>query len=213
MKGDDGAVRSIYAQIPAAAARTRKAPHNRQLRIYEFDRHSSPRSFFLGKTDLEDHLASQQKVAGSRNRRDVERTIEQWQLNAQGSNRIPHLDTFDFSPMRGDWGYRFLICGDQAVENSVFVIYGSRLAQLLGLPERAETTIPFVQQVPELYRDMFAEGYSKAITELTSVTLKGTFSHGSNFELFRAVFLPIILHPGWSKQLIFGSFNCRAVTA
>jgi hypothetical protein len=115
--------------------------------------------------------------------------------------------------MRGDWGYRFLICGDQAVENSVFVIYGSRLAQLLGLPERAETTIPFVQQVPELYRDMFAEGYSKAITELTSVTLKGTFSHGSNFELFRAVFLPIILYPGWSKQLIFGSFNCRAVTA
>jgi hypothetical protein len=169
--------------------------------------------FFLGKTALEDHLASQQKRAGSRNRRDVERTIEQWQLNAQGSHRVPHLDTFDFSPMRGDWGYRFLICGDQAVENSVFVTYGSRLAQLLGLPERAETTIPFVQQVPEIYRDMLAEGYSKAITELTSVTFKGTFSHGSNFELFRAVFLPIILYPGWSKQLIFGSFNCRAVTA
>ena len=148
---------------------------------------------------MDGHLASEQRLAGSRNRRDVERTIELWQLNAQGNNCIPCLDSFDFSPMRGNWGYRFLICGE-AVESSVFVNYGPKFAQLLGLPERAVTATPFVQQIPEMYRDMFAEGYSKAITELTSVTLKGTFSHGSNFELFRAVFLPIILRRTGQKN-------------
>jgi hypothetical protein len=56
---------------------------------------------------------------------------------------------------------------------------------------------------------MFAEGYSKASIETEPVTLKGTFSTELEFELFRAVFLPIMLQPHWSKQLIFGSFNCR----
>jgi hypothetical protein len=49
-------------------------------------------------------------------------------------------------------GYRFLICGDGTSENAVFVTYGPKLAQLLGLPERAVAARPFVEQIPESYR-------------------------------------------------------------
>jgi len=39
----------------------------------------------------------------------------------------------------------------------------------------------------------------------------GSFSHEFKNELYRAVFLPIRMHPNWSKWLIFGSFNYRMV--
>ena len=148
-----------------------------------------------------------------RDRRDVRRAIEHWFRNTWAADSIPMLDTFDFSPMRGDWGQRFLICGGDAVEDAVFVTYGLGFARLLGLPQKAVTTAPFLQQIPELYRGMFSEGYNKVIIETGPVHLKGTFTRESIFEFYRAVFLPIMLHPGWSKQLIYGSFNYRATIA
>jgi hypothetical protein len=45
--------------------------------------------------------------------------------------------------------------------------------------------------------------------ESSPVTLEGTLGFGAGAQLFRAVFMPIMLRPNWSKQLIFGSFNCR----
>src|SRR5437763_535562 len=80
-----------------------------------------------------------------RDRRDVRRAIEHWLRNTWATDSIPLLDTFDFSPMRGDWGQPFLICGGDAVEDAVFVTYGLGFAQLLGLPKRPVTTIPFLQ--------------------------------------------------------------------
>jgi hypothetical protein len=115
------------------------------------------------------------QLGRSSERRDVQRAIEHWQRNALGKDCVPSLDTFDFSPMRGDWGYRFLICGGCAVEKSVFVTYGSQFAQLLGLPDKALTPIPFIQQIPESYQDMFVEGYHKAYSESSPVILEGTF--------------------------------------
>ena len=150
-------------------------------------------------------------VGHPREQRDVQRALSHWQRNTWSNDCIPLLDTLDFSSMRRDWDYRFLICGDRAVENAVFVTYGAKFAHLIGLPERPVTTRPFIEQIPETYREMFMEGYSKVMTETVPVTLKGTFSYGSNFELFRAVFMPIMLQPNWSKQLAFGSFNCRTV--
>jgi hypothetical protein len=44
-----------------------------------------------------------------------------------------------------------------------------------------------------------------------SAQFSGSFDHGFQVELFRAVFLPIRLHQSWSKWLIFGSFNYRMV--
>jgi hypothetical protein len=146
-------------------------------------------------------------------RRDVRRAIEHWHRNTWGNDCVPFLDTFDFSPMRGDWGYRFLLCGSQAIENSVFVKYGSKLARLLRLPDTARTNIPFIQQIPVPFRDVFVEGYDKAYSASSPVALKGTFGFESKFLLYRAVFMPIMLQPNWSKQLILGSFNCRVADA
>jgi hypothetical protein len=146
-------------------------------------------------------------------RRDVELAIKLWQQNTWGKDCVPFLDTFDFSPMRAGWGHRFLVCGGRSVESSVFVTYGSGFARLLGLPVKPITTIPFVQQLPEPYRDMFSEGYSKATMEGSPVTLEGEFRVKAGAQLFRAVFMPIMLRPNWSKQLIFGSFNCRSTSA
>jgi hypothetical protein len=146
-------------------------------------------------------------------RRDVELAIEHWQRNASGEGCIPSLDRFDFSSMRADWGHRFLLCGDQAIEHSVFIAYGSGFARLLRLPAKPVTVIPFIKQIPEPYRAMFSEGYSKATTELSPVMFDGTFHLATSAELFRAVFMPIMLRPNWSKRLIFGSFNCRVVGA
>jgi hypothetical protein len=173
----------------------------------------------LGSTALEGVPTAPKPLSGavqpgrSNERRDVQRAIEHWQRNTWGKDCIPFLDTFDFSSMRGDWGHRFLICGGDAVEKSVFVTYGSKFAQLLGLSKTALSAIPIIQQIPEPYLDMFVEGCSQANMESSPVVLEGTFSVESKLELFRAVFMPILLQPNWSKRLILGSFNCRAVDA
>jgi hypothetical protein len=161
---------------------------------------------------LQSDLPTELKLADPRERRDVQRAIELWRRNTWGDDSIPFAETFDFSSMRGDWGHRFLICGGHAAEEAVFVTYGSKFAQVLGLPDKAQTTPPFIEQLPKPYREMFSEGYGKAMIESSPVTLKGTFSYEAKLEFYRAVFMKIMLQPNWSKQLIFGSFNCRGPT-
>jgi len=146
-------------------------------------------------------------------RRDVELAIEHWKKNTWGKDCVPVLDRFDFSPMKASWGQRFLICGDRTPEDAVFVMYGPGFARMLGLPPKPVFTIPFIRQVPQAYSDMFAEGYAKAATEVSPVILEGTIRIAANAQLFRAVFMPIMLRSNWSKQLIFGSFNYRPVRA
>jgi hypothetical protein len=146
-------------------------------------------------------------------RRDVELAIQHWKQNTWGEDCVPFLDTFDFSAVKTGWGQRFLICGDRTAESAVFVAYGAGFARMLGLPAKPEKTIPFMQQLPEAYGEMFAEGYSKAAMESSPVTLEGTIRLGGTGQLFRAVFMPIMLQPSWSKQLVYGSFNYRSVRA
>ena len=144
-------------------------------------------------------------------RRDIQRTINLWQRNVSENNAPPLLDTFDFSPMQGDWGHRFLICSDPAVENAVFVAYGLKFAELLDLPARVTAVVPLNHQIAERYRPLFAERCSNAMHKQLPARFSGAFEHDFTAELFRAVFLPIRLHWSWSKWLIFGSFNCRTV--
>jgi hypothetical protein len=176
---------------------------------------SGERRFFSGNTVLQGLPTELKRVprpgrpGRSSEPLDVQCAIEHWYRNSWGKDCVPFLDTFDFSPMRGDWGHRFLICGGHAVEQSVFVTYGAKFAELLGLPVRAETTVPFVRQIGEPYRDMFVEGYRQARTASAPVILEGTLDMAPEFE-FEAVFMPIMLEPHWSKQLILGSFDFHA---
>ena len=144
-------------------------------------------------------------------RRDIQRAINLWQKHVSEDGDPPILATFDFSPMRGDWGHRFLICSEPSANSAAFIIYGLKFAQLLGLPEKVTSSTPLLHQLPERYRPVFVEGCSRAMSEPAPAQFSGSFNYDFKDELFRAVFLPIILHPNWSKRLIFGSFNSKTV--
>jgi len=142
--------------------------------------------------------------------RDVDRTIKFWPHNLSGrTDSVPLLAKFDFSAMKGDWAHRFLICSDQNLENAAFVAYGGAFAELLDLPEQVTAIVPLSRQISERYLPVFTEGCSHAINKQMPAQFSGSFDHGFQAELFRAVFLPIRLHESWSKWLIFGSFNYR----
>ena len=144
-------------------------------------------------------------------RRDIQRTIDLWQRNLADGGALPDVETFDFSPMKQDWGYRFLICSDLNLENAAFVMYGAQLARLLALPQKVQTIVPLFQQIPERYQPTFADGCSKAMTQAAPARFSGTFDYDFQVELYRGVFLPIRLHRSWSKRLIFGSLSYRKV--
>ena len=163
----------------------------------------------LERQQSSEHTSASMGTA--RERRDIRRAFSLWRQNIPADGRVPLLEQFGFSAMKGDWGHRFLICSGQAVENAAFVAYGVKFAELLGLPERVTAIIPLNRQIPERYRSLFAEGCRNAMDKQVPARFTGSFEHDIQAELFRAVFLPIRLHPSWSKWLIFGSFNCRTV--
>jgi hypothetical protein len=146
-------------------------------------------------------------------RRDIQRTINLWRRHVTDDGLPPLLSTCDVSAMKGDWGHRFLICSDPSIENAAFIIYGIKLAELLDLPARVTASIPLLQLVPERYRPVFTDGCRKSMTESAPAKFSGSSSRNSKAELYRAVFLPIRLHPNWSKRLVFGSFNYRIISA
>ena len=160
---------------------------------------------------MEGLIADNSDAQQAKDRRDVKRTIEHWLRHASEDGGVPLLESFDFASIKGDWSHRFLICADQKVEDAAFVAYGAKFAALLGLPEKITAIVPLCQQIPERYCPLFAEGCASALTKEAPARLSGTFESDFIGELFRAVFLPIQLHPSWSKWLIFGSFNCRTV--
>ena len=61
------------------------------------------------------HLAHRDLPA---ERRDTESAIRLWQRKASEVGDSPPLSTFDFTRLTSDWGYRFLISGDQFVDAS-----------------------------------------------------------------------------------------------
>ena len=159
------------------------------------------------------HVSANVDRESSRERRDIRRVIDIWQQNLSEDGRPPLLATFDFSQMKADWGHRFLICSDETVENAVFAVYGSKFAQLLALPDKATGEIPAIYQIPERYRPLFTAGCNNATVQRAPARLSGSFKSDFQVEVYRTVFMPIILQPNWSKQLIFGSFNSRTVLA
>ncbi len=127
----------------------------------------------------------------ARERRDIQRAIDLWQQNVSEA-------------------YRFLICSDETAANSAFLIYGSKFAGLLKLP-KARLGVASIEQLPDRYRHLFVTGCSKAMAQQAPARLSGSCKHESQIELYRAVFMPIMLQRSWLKQLIFGSFNFRIV--
>jgi hypothetical protein len=161
------------------------------------------------------HEAAGDRIVGPRHdfpaeQRDTESAIRLWHRKASKVGGPPPLNTFDFSRLTGEWGYRFLISGDQFVEAAVFLVYGVRFARLLGLPEQPRSKTPLFHQLPARYQPLFVEGYSEALQGLAPVRLSGMVMHQRRLEFHRAAFMPI-QGENSVRPLIFGSFNYRVV--
>ena len=139
----------------------------------------------LDAHEYEGHVSTVIPQQRASERRDVHRTIDLWQRNVTADSVLPLLSTFDFSSMKSNWGHRFLICSDPNVENAAFMMYGAKFAQLLDLPEKVRTIIPLLQQIPQRYRRIFADGCHKAMTQAAPARFSGAFDYDFQAELYR----------------------------
>ena len=142
--------------------------------------------------------------------RDTERVIALWRQKAAELGRPPPAAAFDFAPLAGERGCRFILCGDSVVEDATFLAYGTQFARLFELPEKPVIEIPALRQLPGRYQPMFAEGYSAAIVRGEPARFSGAVMHYGMVELYRAAFMPLKLKPQAAVQLVFGSFNFRS---
>ena len=142
--------------------------------------------------------------------RDTEQAISLWRRKASEFGGLPPTEAFDFSRMIvGAWSHRFVICTDTVVGELVFLIYGSRFAQLLELPEEPISGIPINGQLPGRYLPLFSEGCRDAIAYAAPVRLSGAVVDFGQVELYRAAFMPLAMRQNSSMHPIFGTFNRR----
>jgi hypothetical protein len=142
--------------------------------------------------------------------RDTEHAISFWRRKASEFGGLPPTEAFDFSRMMvGDWSHRFVICTDAVASELVFLIYGSRFALLLELPEEPISGIPITPQLPGRYLPLFSEGCRDAIAYAAPVRLSGAVVDYGQVELYRAAFMPLAMRQNSSMHLVFGTFNRR----
>ena len=142
--------------------------------------------------------------------RDTEQAISLWRRKASEFGGLPPTEAFDFSRMIiGAWSQRFVICTDADVGELVFLIYGSRFAQLLELPEEPIGGIPITPQLPGRYLPLFREGCRDAIAYAAPVRLSGAVVDYGQVELYRAAFMPLAMLQNSSMHLVLGTFNRR----
>jgi hypothetical protein len=142
--------------------------------------------------------------------RDSELAISFWRQKASEFGGLPPPTAFDFSRMIGGaWSHRFVICADATAGELTFLIYGSKFAQLLELPEEPISSIPITRQLPGRYLPLFTEGCRDAIAYAAPVRLSGAVVDYGQIDLYRAAFMPLAMRQNSSMQLVFGTFNRR----
>ena len=99
-----------------------------------------------------EHLSS--GVIG-REQRDAQRAMDHWRRNTWAGGGVPLLDTFDFSPMKGDWGCRFLIWRRHFRKRDVrHLWFGARTAP--RVTRQARDYVAVHRQDPgKIYRPVF----------------------------------------------------------
>ena len=139
--------------------------------------------------------------------RDAEVAISLWRRKAAEFGGLPPPAAFDLSRMvDGAANHRFVICANTA-DGLSFLIYGSRLAQLLELPAEPITGVSITRQLPARYQPLFIRGCRNAIAQSAPVRLSGVVVDYGQIELYRAAFMPLAMPGNSSMQLVFGTFN------
>jgi hypothetical protein len=151
---------------------------------------------------------------GTRERRETERLIADWEAETRLLGHALARMTLDASAMTGPkWAHRFIIAVNPVVEDSSFLFYGSRFASLLALPETPDQSAPMVAQLPERYVPVFTRGCIAATLRSVPVRIEGTvLRENCRQELYRAAFIAVGSEPHRQQRLVFGAFNCRVPT-
>jgi len=140
--------------------------------------------------------------------RDTELAISFWRRKAAEFGGPPPSSAFDLSRVVGGaLSHRFVICADSITDKLSFLIYGSRLAQLLELPEEPTSGVPITRQLPARYQPLFTRGCRNAIAQSAPPRLSGVVVDYDRIELYRAAFMPLAMPENSSMQLVFGTFN------
>ncbi len=142
-------------------------------------------------------------------RRDTELAITLWHEKASELGSPPPVEAFDLSRTI-DWSYRFIICG-AGLSDSVFLMYGSHFARLLGLAEKPNYYDPIVVQIPPRYQPLFTEGCEAGAAVPAAAKFNGAVVHNGRTELYRAAFMPLRLRVDSLRPIVFGSFNYRSL--
>src|SRR5215471_3689650 len=124
-------------------------------------------------------------------RRDTELAVTLWHQKASELGSPPPVEAFDLSRAM-DWSYRFMICG-AGISDSVFLMYGSHFARLLGLPKKPNYYDPVMAQLPMRYRPLFTEGCEAAAAVPAAAKFSGAVVHDGRTELYRVAFMPLRL--------------------
>jgi hypothetical protein len=85
--------------------------------------------------------------------RDTELAITFWHQKASEFGGLPPLTAFDFFP--DDQRRLVPPLRDLCRREPAFLIYGSRFAQLLELPEKPISGVPITRQLPGRYLPLF----------------------------------------------------------
>jgi len=133
-----------------------------------------------------------------------------WRRKASEFGGLPPPTAFDLSRMVGGaWSHRFVIRADAATDELSLLIYGSKFAELLELPEEPLSGAPISRQLPGRYLSLFTRGCRAAISRAAPVRLSGVVVDYNQIELYRAAFMPLAKGENSPMQLVFGTFNRR----
>ena len=149
--------------------------------------------------------------SAARERRESERVITDWEDETRRLSHVLTLLTLNTSEMTTEkWAYRFIVGICPAIEDCTWLFYGERFAALMELPEKANPSIPMIEQLPARYVPVFTRGCIDATSHGVSVRLRGAVHREDSCqELYRAAFIHSSLDGYRLRHFVLGAFNCR----
>jgi hypothetical protein len=153
--------------------------------------------------------------ATGRERRQTERAVDYWAKKVEAFGDNATIETLDLDKIgRSDWSNRFIISVNErgGAEGLALLLYGERLAELLGLPAKVEPHLPLARRLPRRFLALFLRGCLEAPRQGKPVRVEGEVERNHHrIEQYRAVFIPAKIRPNGLVHFIFGAFNSRVV--
>lgn len=146
-----------------------------------------------------------------RERRESEQLITDWERERRRLGHALAVMALDVSAMTGPrWAHRFVIAVSPAVDDWSFLFYGAGFASLMELPEKADRSVPMVEQLPARYLPVFTHGGIASTLCRIPVRVHGAVEReDGGRELYRAAFIRLNLDANREQHFALGTFNCR----